>query len=337
MKQKEFFDQVQQQLGIKKASIFKAKIAKMLDISESGAYKKISGITQLTLSEMNQLCDYMNLKVSIVDDKATTGTMNHSFAFHCDDIIRPPQTYEQWASNVLNHSLLMEKFKPDYKVISYQSEISYFHLLPFKNLLYFKLYAWNRSSWEIPMTKKFNLAEFRKNYALNSLLDKAYEHYISYKSIEIWHIDFLDGVLSQLKYYYQLDIFEKKEDVLEITRELSKLLSHLEEISKEGQKKLFGKKKKNSPVDIYVNYMHTSSSLIYIESPQFRIIYDLFLHPNYIRSQDEIICQYTDRWLQSLINQSELISGSGELIRNKFFMELADKIDRLDRELRDKF
>jgi hypothetical protein len=332
MKQVAFFSQIRQKLAIEKTSAFKTKISQMLGITESGAYKKINGITQLTLSEMNQICELMGIEMSFIENDQKDA-VNHPFVFHCDDLIVSPQTYEQWASNILNHSLLLDRFKPDYKVISFQSEISYFHLLPFKSLLFFKLYAWNRSSWKIPSPKKFSLTEFRKNYALNSLLDKAYEHYVSYKSIEIWHIDFIDGVLSQLKYYYQLNIFENKDDLLSIVKEIKKLVLHLEGISREGKKKIFGKKESNSPIDIFINYTHTSSSVMYIESSQFRMIYNLFLHPNYIRSQDEYVCDYTEQWLNKTIGQSELISGSGELIRENFFRDITEKIVNLENEL----
>jgi len=255
------------------------------------------------------------------------------FIFHCDDIITTPATYEQWASNILNHSLDLDKFKPDYKVWSYQREISYFHLLPFRFLLYFKLFAWNRSSWQIPASSKFDISQFSRNHALNSLLDKIYSHFISYEGIEIWHVDFLNGILNQINYFNQLGIFNRKEDVLDLLKDVRKLLGHLQSMTELNEKKEFGKKENGAPINVFLNYTHTSSSLMLIKATQFRMIYNLYLHPNYIRTTDEHVCEYTERWIQKIINQSELISGSGEVTRAAFFRSIAEKIDKLESEL----
>lgn len=331
MDQKQFFNKLKDTLNISKEGELKTRVAQMLGISESGAYKKINGITQLTLEEMNQICSLLNFEIEVKEK--TSDVKQYPFSFYCDDLVVPPHSYEQWASNILNHSMQLDKFKPDYSVISYQSEMSYFHILPFRSLLYFKLYAWNRSSWKIPSQQKFKLSEFRQNYALNSLLDKVYEHYVNYTSVEIWHIDFINGILSQLKYYYHLNIFEDKDDLISIIKDIKKIVVHLRDISSKGKKKIFGQKGYSSPIDVYVNYTHTSSSVMYIESSQFRMIYNLFLHPNYIRTQDEHICDYTKQWLDKVIGQSELISGSGELIRNSFFQNLTEKIIALEKDL----
>lgn len=331
MDQSKFFEEVKRILNIDNEGKLKIQIAKLLGISESGAYKKIKGITQLTINEVNDICSRLNLKLGIVE--GNNSGLNHPFLFYCDDLIAPPPTYEQWASNILNHSLKLNEFRSTYKVWSYQSEISYFHLLPFRYLLYFKLYAWNRSSWKIPTGDKFNTSEFRKNHALNSLLDEIYGHYVSYESIEIWHVSFLNEILSQIKYFYQLNIFASQEDLKLIFNDLRKLINHLKEISDVGYKRSFGKKKNYSSVSIYLNYTHTSSSLMFIKAPQFKIIYNLFLHPNYIRTSDKNVCNYTEHWIDKIITQSELISGAGELSRNKFFENLNIQVSNLEKEL----
>lgn len=328
MDQGQFFAEIRRILSVETEGVFKAEIAELLDISESGAYKKISGITQLSIKEANQICNRLNLKISISEGQ--NSGVKHPFLFYCDDLILPPSTYEQWASNILNHSLQLNQFRPHYQVWSYQSEISYFHLLPFRNLLYFKLYAWNRSSWKIPTKEKFSISEFENNHALNALTQQIYEHFVSYESIEIWHVDLLNGMLSQIKYYYQLGIFEKGEDLKLLFKDIKNLIKHLEGIAKSGCKRRVGKKETHSKVDVYLNYTHTSSSIIFIKAPNFKMIYNLFLHPNYIRTQDKDVCDFTEQWVDKIISQSELISRSGELARSIFFKNLSEKVSTLE-------
>ena len=331
MNQKQFFEKIKEVTGIIKDAELKVKIAQLLGISESGAYKKLNSITQLTLDEMSTICVKLNLKLDLFDAKNKEA--EYPFTFYCDDLVIPPYTYEQWASNILNHSLHLNKFRNDYHVWSYQSNISYFHLLPFRHLLYFKLYAWNRSSWHIPSDNKFNISEFNSNHALNSLVDKIYDHYVSYESIEIWHVDFLNGLLNQIKYYYQLNIFKNKEDLLYIIKDIRKLIAHLNDTAEKGFKKVFGQKDYGSSLEVYLNYTHTSSSLMFIKSSHFKMIYNQFLHPNFIRSSDNHVCDFAENWLKKIKHQSELISETGELTRNKFFNLLSSKVDNLEKEI----
>lgn len=331
MDQSHFFQIVKEKLDLSKEAELKIKIAHILGISESGAYKKINSHTQLTLEEMNMICKYLNLEFDFLESKPSLESL--PFLFYCDDLVVPPNTYEQWASNILNHSLHLDRMREDYKVWSYQSEISYFHLLPFRSLLFFKLYTWNRSSWNIPSNTKFKLSEFQINHALNSLLDKINNHYVNYSTIEIWHVDFINGMLNQIKYYHQLNIFDNKDDLHLVIKDVRKLIAHLKSISKEGLKKVFGKKKSNSSISVYLNYTHRSSSLMYIKTPELKMIYNLFLHPNYIRSSNEHVCAYVDSWIEKIIAQSELISKSGELSRIKFFNQLEEKVSILEQEI----
>ena len=331
MNQRHFFEEIRRIINVQKESVFKSRIADLLEISESGAYKKINGITQLSVDEADKICKQLNLKFSLLEGQG--GGLKHPFLFYCDDLIAPPPTYEQWASNILNHSIQLNKYRSTYKIWSYQSEISYFHMMPFRNLLYFKLYAWNRSSWQIPSDSKFSISEFETNYALNSLIHQIHEHFVSYESKEIWHVDFFNDLLNQIKYYNQLGIFERQNDLKLLFKDLRNLIRHLDKIAQGGFKKALGKKEDFSAVDIYLNYTHTSSSIMFIKAPDFKMIYNLFLHPNYIRTQDKDVCDYTERWINKIISQSELISGTGELARSHFIKGLDDKVNSLENDL----
>ncbi|MDF1696284.1 MAG: hypothetical protein P1U56_10645 [Saprospiraceae bacterium] len=328
MQQSQFFEEIKLILNSKNDRTFKSQIANLLEISESGAYKKISGITQLTLKEAHSICKKLNLDISIAEGKYKG--VKHPFLFYCDDLILPPVTYEQWASNILNHSLQLNDFRESYQVFSYQSELSYFHLIPFRHLFYFKLYAWNRSSWNIPTRKQFSISEFESNHALNSLLQPINDHFVSYESTEIWHVDFFNGLLNQIKYYYQLGIFENKKDLILLFKDFHKLITHLETMTESGHKRLFGKRENHSPLKVYLNFTHTSSNIMLINSPNFRMIYSQFLHPNYIRTQDHDVCTYTEKWKEKIISQSELISHSGALSRKNFIQGLSHKVAVLE-------
>lgn len=156
---------------------------------------------------------------------------------------------------------------------------------------------------------------------------------MSYNSTEIWHVDFLNGILSQVKYYYQLGIFESADDVLYVLDDIKKLINHLKTSTANGSKHSFGKPDSRSDLNIYLNYTHTSSSVTFIEAGNFRMIYNQFLHPNFIRSSDENVCDYTERWFDKIVDQSTKISKAGELVRGTFFSTLLQNVHDLEIEL----
>jgi len=329
MNQRMFFTFLKNQIKTDTNDALKKKVAKVLDISESGAYKKINAITQLTINEMNNICEYFDLSLGI----SNKTNDNHPYIFYGDDIADPPQKYEQWAKTIYAHSMFLDRLKPDYKVWSYQSQITYFHLMSFRTLFYFKLFTWNRTSWSINDSDRFTSQSFYRNNELNTNLDAIINHYNTYKTTEVWHVDFLDGLLNQILYFNELGLFYSKIDLEDTIKDLKKLVSHLEQVAKKGKKKIFGKQGEGEKVDIYLNTTHNSSNVIFINAPQYQIMYNLFLHPNYVRSTDDIICNYTRKWIDRLISQSTLISATNEIERTKFFQRLLSKISQLEQSL----
>ena len=107
MDQLRFFKEVRKLLNSQKDSVAEDFISKSLKISNSGAYKKLKGITKLSIDEAHTLCDTLGISINLNATK--NETIHYPYIFHCDDIVTPPATYEQWAANILNHSLLLDK------------------------------------------------------------------------------------------------------------------------------------------------------------------------------------------------------------------------------------
>ena len=65
-----------------------------------------------------------------------------------------------------------------------------------------------------------------------------------------------------------------------------------------------------------------------------RVIYSSYLSPNYLRTTDERICDYTNSWMEKAIAQSSLISKVGEVDRENVFNFLNSIIDDMEDKLR---
>ena len=112
------------------------------------------------------------------------------------------------------------------------------------------------------------------------------------------------------------------------------MINHLKSTAKAGAKMRFGSKEKHAKMDIYLNYTHTSPELIFIQSGKNRVIYSSYLSPNYLRTTDERICDYTNSWMEKAIAQSSLISKVGEVDRENVFNFLNSILDDMEDKLR---
>ena len=330
MNQENFITEIKKISRIDKDAEVKHLIANALNISLSGAYKKMHGITQLTLDEAALILEHINTRIELKQ-----GIQEHSLAysFYSDDIVSPPRSYEQWAANILNHSKSLDRLRERYKLFSFQNEISYFHYLPFKPLLYFKLYVWSRSNWHIPNASHFTIDTFRNNLALNLLIDQLSEHYRTYTSIDIWSYDFLTPLLHQITYYQLIGAIPNPEDIRDLVLSVQKLVSSLERMCTLGRKIALGKKETFEPIEVYLNQTMVNPNIIYIEAENYQLSYSAFLDPNFIRTHNKQVCKATHEWMQRSIKESTLISGSGEKARAQYFASLKEKITAFEEGL----
>lgn len=328
-----FFDYLYDRGGYKRIDHFAEEVAAALYISRSGAYKKIRAISKLSFDESMQVCKYFGISLDQYLD--SFGMEKSSYAFQSDDIVKPLTSYLQWAKNILTHSESMDRYRDEYTVYSFSNEIPVFHILPFHHLLSFKLFIWNRNNWNISQYGlKYDFDHFDKDTELKSTLAEVNDHFISYESVDVWGSDFLTNTLNQLRYYTKIGAFRRQEDPLLILADIRKMINHLKSTAKAGAKMRFGSKEKHAKMDIYLNYTHTSPELIFIQSGKNRVIYSSYLSPNYLRTTDERICDYTNSWMEKAIAQSSLISKVGEVDRENVFNILNSILDDMEDKLR---
>lgn len=316
--QQSFFDYLYNFGNYHRTDKFADDVAAALHVSRSGAYKKIKCISKLTFDESMRVCAHFGVSLQRFLD--TQGLERSSYAFQSDDIVNKVSSYGQWANNILQHSYSLDKLRDDYKIYTFGDEVPVFHYLPFHHLLSFKLFVWNRSIWNIPQYgEKYDFIHFDRDSELKSTIAEINDHYLSYESIDIWSTDFLNDTLSQLRYYAKMGVFAKREAPILILADIKKLINHLRNTAKSGCKMRFGSKEKHAAIDIYLNFTHTNPELIYIQSASNRMVYSSYLSPNYLRTTDPRICDYTSKWIDKAIEQSYLISKVGEIERESAF------------------
>jgi len=321
--QKQFIAALRHKLGGQKKLV--DTVANDLDLTASGAYKKINGASKLSIGEVFQLAEKNNLSL----DKllSSSDTINGSYPFHSDSLILHLISLEEYWGNILNH-LNRIRGVNELSAIFLANEVPFFYYLQFPHLLNFKNFVWNKTRWNIPDTdNNYPKTDLSANRPIQKIIKQITGFNNSFSSTEIWNPNMLHLTYMQLSYFIRSGSFHDINDIMEIVDDIDKMLVFMQEISKTGYKKAFGKKEEESRVNIYLNELVINSELIYIKGQGLRMVYNKYDPPNYLRSSDSRICDHLDIWLDDVLNHCSLISEKGQRERNMFFRTLFEEHD----------
>lgn len=329
--QKEFFEIIKRQL--RTGSSLVSSVAKTLSMSESGAYKKINNISKLSFEEVILLCKKYGISFDSFTSEADKSLS--PYFFYSDTIRYEPRSYNEFVAGFLESSKMLDRTRENYKVSTFVNEVPMMYYLQFPFLMYFKLFAWNRTNWKIKQYgREYNQAHYFDDVELTRTVRKLQDHYDSYDSIDIWNKQLFTNTLQQLSYYIKSGVFQKEEEIYAVFNDIKKLLRQLLDVAEKGKKISFSSGQEKSGMTIYLNEVVISSEIIYVTKDDYRIVYHAYDTPNYIRSDDPRVCDHMESWLKKVTNQSILISGHGERERAQTFKtfqkELDQYADRLD-------
>ena len=328
--QKEFFEIIKRQLPTGSSLVH--SIAKTLSMSESGAYKKITNISKLSFEEVIILCKRYGISFDSFTSDADKSLS--PYFFYSDTIRYEPRSYNEFLAGFLESSQMLDRTRENYKVSTFVNEVPMMHYLQFPFLLYFKLFAWNRTNWKIKRYgRDYNQSHYFDDVELTRTVRKLQDHYDSYDSVDIWNKQIFTNTLQQLNYYIKAGVFQSKDQIYAVFNDLKKLFRHLKDVAEKGKKISFSSGQQKSDMKIYLNEVVISSEIIYVTKDDYRVVYHAYDTPNYIRSDDPRVCDHMEGWLEKVINQSILISGQGERERDQTFRAFEKELEHYGEKL----
>ena len=303
-----------------------------LEISKPAAFKRIRGESKLTFNEIMLLCRYLGFSFDQIVN-GTALTPKNGFPFYSDALkYKPTSLHEYWA-NMLNHLDKLEVI-PGITSIYLTNEIPFFHYIQFPNLFYFKQFVWNKTSWHIPYpSSHYNKAFFSSDPQVTNIIKEITKTYTATPSTEIWNPEMLNLTMMQLSYYVRSGAFKKIEDIEEILEDIYKLISFMKRMSEEGKKMFANGQMSDKDLFIYLNELTINSEVIFITSPSYRLVYNRYDSPNHIRSDNDVICDHMEGWLDSIINLSTLISKRGQRERGLFFKNMFNQFETYEKKI----
>ena len=146
------------------------------------------------------------------------------------------------------------------------------------------------------------------------------------------NLNVLDSTINQIEHYFLINLLQNKRDALKLCQALQELVINLEIMVSRGKKS----NEDNVPKDsfkLYHNDIIYTNNTILIESESHKILYYSFVSPDYLRTTDTRIVEYTKNWFEDIISKSNQISAQGEKIRKYFFGYLFQKISTLKQKI----
>lgn len=299
------------------------KLCALLHLGETSVYNKINSRTNFSTAEIFTLFNHFNLSLDAV---ITQYKKHNSFVpFHADGLKYQPRYFADYFNNIISY---YTKLKLLQNVHGYflTNEVPLFHMLPFKNLIYLKLYIWNKSNWAIKgIAQDFNPSHVMQDPELLKSLRLLTDLYYSFSDTEIWDPSMLDNSISQILYLKDIGIIHRHEDLTLLLKDMVSLIHYLESLTTVGAKPDTVRGHSNQ-CHIYSTDLILGSEVIIVKSETLGFYFQQVDVPNYIRSNDASLIDNQLRYFENIKNMSHLISKASEKERHKFFQHLRAKV-----------
>ena len=305
------------------------EVAKLLDISSDSAYRRIRGEKNISLDELNKLCNHYRISLDRLMSIQTGG-----FIFQGQLIERNKFRFEAYLTGLMNNIAYFNSCKE--KEIYYLcKDFPIFHHFHFREIAAFKYFFWMKTLLQDPdfRDRKFSFDQYPDE--LFAIGEKFLAIYNQVPSYEIWNAESINNMVRQVEYYRDMGVFESDKDALILYETFEKLIGHMEKQAAAGYKFAFGDpgRKSIGPFQMYFNeiLIGDNNLLVIIDRVKISFISNNIF--NYIMTRDSTFNENTYNYVQNLMKKSTMISSVSEKDRAKFFKLLNDKITRRKKAL----
>lgn len=300
-------------------------LCELLNLAKDPIYRRLRGDTFLSPQEMAIL----SLHYQISLDALIAGK-SEQFLCSFNDFSRKIKDFSDYLeAYIADLGQMRQLSHPHLFYASVEVPIFTYAFIP--ELICFKLYIWGRTTWNLEFVRQRPFEFSLVTAPILRLCEKMLDQYIAIPSTELWSVNIMDNTLAQIEYHAYSGGFKDPNDALQLCDRLIDWINHLRQVAAAGKKFKVGEKPElgRAPFTLYYNEMVHTNNVAYISSDLVKAIYTAYCNPNFIKSTDENLCNYTGEWFQNVMAKSTLISASSEKSRDWFFRELYKKIERV--------
>lgn len=205
------------------------------------------------------------------------------------------------------------------------NDIPLFHLLPFTELTYFKLYAHTYESCKFVKGCSFELpyeefVESVKPLELPGLFSQIYKEYGKIDSVEVWDSSILNNLLKQLKYMAKMKRFSDDRSLTVLLDQFAEMLSSylamVERTKKEG----------GGNFEFFLCGSLNRMAYISVDYAGKKELHIKFNTLNSIVSSSSVMLEEAERWFNVTKDISLALGKGAELKRVRYFDKLFAKL-----------
>jgi hypothetical protein len=303
-------------------------VAEVLHLSADSAYRRIRNETPLVLEEAKELCDHFHLSL----DQMLSSRSN-SVLFQEVIINNHEFSYEKYLSALLKNLQTVQTFQ-EKEIIYLTKDIPLFHNFYFQPLIAFRYYFWMKTMFQHPdyVNRGFDM---NLPPAIEDLSRELAKNYGQIPSTEIWNVECVNAVISQIEFYRDSGQFSSAAQIKEVYQALCETILHLKSQVENGSKFMPDEnpqmKKKN--FNFFYNRVLLGETTILVTTDKARTAYLSYDVLDYLVTRDEKFSERCHKSLQNLMRRSTIISQTGEKQRNIFFGILLSKIEERQKHL----
>lgn len=297
-------------------------LMKLFNVKNDAIYRRLRCETMLTPEEMSILAQKYNISL----DSYIFGKTDALF-FTFNPFIRTVKNIEDYLEGIHQDVTMLNRL-PQVHIYNAWAEIPFFFYMFFPRLFSFKMYVYGRTIWQIDylQTRPFDFDVIPVPVIQKS--EEILKLYCALPTTELWSLNIMDNTLNQIEYHTNSRSFKNPKDALDLCQDMLQLANHMETMAHHSKKFPLGAKPETSSgsaFTMYHNEMIYTNNTIFVTSTAGRAIYTTYGNPNFLKTTDERMCDYTAEWFSSVLSKSLIMHS--ERGRKYYFDRVRRRID----------
>jgi len=303
-------------------------ISELLNISYDSAYRRIRGEKELSMDELKILSQHYKVSIDTLFNLTTNNVVFKS-TFISDQGV----SFHDWMRVTHFELKRINSFKE--KVFFYSAkDIPIFHYFQFPDIFTFKVLFWHKaliSSGEfndslISLELDENLIEMGKQIAV---------FYSKIPTCELWNEETFNSIIRQIEFCFVSGYFTKKEIAFRLCDSLEAMIHHLQREAELGFRFTPGTTPEGieGSFKLYFNEVLLGDNTIFVKTDGNSTAYLTYNVINLLITTNPLFCQQIEKSMHVLMQESTLISNTSAKDRNRFFVQIYDKINALRKRM----
>lgn len=296
----------------------------LLNLAKDPIYRRLRGDTFLSPQELGLLAQHYRISL----DALILGQSNN-VVFDFNAFSSKITDFSHYLAS-LNTDFEKINRMPNAHIYYASAELPVFTYSLFPELIAFKLYLWGRTTWNMEWLRD---RQFSFDLITQPVIRESQTtllHYLSLPSTELWTAQIMDNTLAQIEYHVYAGGFRDPREALILIDRLDEWTSHMKAVTTAGRKFNIGEKPEHGrgQFQLFYNEMVYANIAALITSDVGRMAYTAYCTPNFLKSTDARLCDYTQNWFESITSKSTALTHAADKNRDWFFREIAQKVER---------